>query len=435
MRCRFQFEPAWGEGDSAASRVVMRSAGHIRASFNSECRPVLEVGVGVKDQAFETCDANHDVICMKNPGQAACGPLPVLVGGAVAPRFLRIDGRRNLGKVITQSSLPRMKVVILLFLLTACLGLATTARAEPQLVNGVAAVVNQKVITRLDIENAVPIEAAESLMRLYGRQPELRQQKELELLQDALDQLVERELILHEFETAGLQLPDSIVEEYLRGIIRQRFGDRLNLTRELQAQGRTIASFRNEVREDYIVRAMRQRNVSSSVLVSPHKIEAYYQQNTNLFRVDDQIRLRMIFLGNRPDRPPAMTRRLADEILQRLEAGAAFEEMATIYSDGSQRVEGGDWGWIEPPKLNEDLAAVALTLQPGDLSDVIELTNGCYLMRLEEVRPAHVRPLPDVRDEIEQTLRMLEHQRLQKQWIDRLKSRSFINYFPMVGSM
>jgi hypothetical protein len=54
MRCRFQFEAAWGEGDSAASRVVLRSAGHLRASFNSECRPVLEVGVGVKHQAFET---------------------------------------------------------------------------------------------------------------------------------------------------------------------------------------------------------------------------------------------------------------------------------------------------------------------------------------------------------------------------------------------
>jgi peptidyl-prolyl cis-trans isomerase SurA len=328
-----------------------------------------------------------------------------------------------------------MKVVFALFLLVAGLPMAPTAQAEPRLINGIAALVNEKVITRLDIEKAVSAQDEQTLIRLYGRQPEVLQQKRLELRQDALDQLVERELILHEFNSAGYQLPDSIIEEYTRGIIRQRFGDRLNLIKELQAQGQTFDSFRREVRDEYIIRAMRQRHVSSSVIISPYKIKNYYQENSHLFRVDDQIRLRMIFLANRPDRPPAMTLRLANEILTRLKAGASFEEMATIYSDGSQRVEGGDWGWIEPTKLNEDLAQVALTLQPGDLSEVIELSNGAYLMRLEDIRAAHIQSLHDVREEIEKTLLMLEHQRLQKQWIDRLKSKSFVNYFPMVGSL
>jgi peptidyl-prolyl cis-trans isomerase SurA len=354
---------------------------------------------------------------------------------AGAPLSLRLTPAQTPLELSPHVISSRMKVATLLFLLAAGLSSATVVHAEPRLINGIAALVNQKVITRHDIDSAVSFEDEQALVRLYGRQPEVLQQKRLELRQDALDQLVERELILHEFETAGFQVPDSIIEEYLRGIIRQRFGDRLNLIKELQAQGRTFESFRREIREEYIVRAMRQRNVSASVLVSPYKIETYYQQNTNRFRVEDQIRLRMIFLGNRPERTPAMTRQLAAEILERLRAGAAFDEMASIYSDGSQRVEGGDWGWIEPPKLNEDLARVALTLEPGELSEIIELANGSYLMRLEEIRPAHVRSLSEVRDEIEQTLRMLEHQRLQKQWIDRLKSRSFVNYFPMVGAL
>jgi parvulin-like peptidyl-prolyl isomerase len=314
-------------------------------------------------------------------------------------------------------------------------GLALSAVAEPVLVDGIAAVVNKKIITRQDIERAVSVSDEQMLIRLYGRQPGLLEEHRRRLRQDALDQLVERELILHEFNTAGYQLPESVIEEYLRGIVRERFGDHLNLIRELQAQGRTFESFKREIREEYIVRAMRQKNVSSSVLVSPYKIESYYEQNTNSFRVDDQIRLRMIFLGNRADRTPDNTRDLAREILARLRDGASFEEMATIYSDGSQRVEGGDWGWIEPPKLNEDLAEVALGLQPGELSDVIELSGGCYLMRVEEFRHAHVRPLAEVRDEIEKTLLSQEQQRLQKQWIDRLKSKSFVNYYPMVGTL
>lgn len=335
---------------------------------------------------------------------------------------------------MARSIMLHVRIAVLFCLTLMVGGFMPSIQAEPSLVNGIAAIVNQKVITHLDIQNAVSIEDERALLRLYGQQPDLFRQRQLQLFQDALDQLIERELILHEFETAGYQVPESVIEEYLRGIIRQRFGDRLNLIKELQAQGRTSDSFRREIREEYIVRAMRQRHVSSSVLVSPHKIEDYYQQNTNLFRVDDQIRLRMIFLANRPDRTPPMTRQLAAEILDRLRAGIPFEEMAAIYSDGSQRVEGGDWGWIEPTKLNEDLAVVARTLEPGDLSDIIELPNGFYLMRLEEFRPAHVRSLSQVRDEIEQTLLMMEHQRLQRQWIDRLKSRSFVRYFPITGS-
>jgi peptidyl-prolyl cis-trans isomerase SurA len=320
-------------------------------------------------------------------------------------------------------------------ILIGCVGLAwgSAAGAEPQLLNGIAAKVNDKIITQEEIASAISVNDRQLLMRLYGRQPALLEEKMRQSQQDALDQLVERELILHEFETAGYQLPDSVIEEYMRGIIRERFGDRLNLVKELQLKGRTMESFKREVREDYIVQAMRQKNVSSSVLVSPYKIESYYGQNTNQFRVEDQIRLRMIFVANKPDRSAERTRQLAEEILSKIERGAAFKEMAAVYSDGSQRVEAGDWGLIEPSKLNEDLAKVAETLKPGEHSGVIELANGCYLMLVEEFRPAHVRSLADVRDEVERTLLLQERQRLYKQWIERLKAKSYVSYFPLTA--
>jgi parvulin-like peptidyl-prolyl isomerase len=60
---------------------------------------------------------------------------------------------------------------------------------------------------------------------------------------------------------------------------------------------------------------------------------------------------------------------------------------------------------------------------------VIETPNTCYLLLVEQKRPAHVKPLNEVRNEIEQNLRAQEQTRLQKQWIDRLKAKTFILYF------
>jgi peptidyl-prolyl cis-trans isomerase SurA len=167
------------------------------------------------------------------------------------------------------------------------LGALGEVSAQPQLLNGIAAKVNGKIITQEEIASAITVDDRQLLMRLYGRQPALLEEKMRQLRQDALDLLVERELILHEFETAGYQLPESVIDEYLKGIIRERYGDRLNLVKELQLKGQTTESFRREIRADYIVQAMRQKNVSSIVLVSPYKIESYYGQNTNQFRVED----------------------------------------------------------------------------------------------------------------------------------------------------
>ena len=55
--------------------------------------------------------------------------------------------------------------------------------------------------------------------------------------------------------------------------------------------------------------------------------------------------------------------------------------------------------------------------------------NAVYLMLVEEARNAHVRPLGEVREEIERILVITERGRLQKQWIEKLRKKSFVRYF------
>ena len=81
--------------------------------------------------------------------------------------------------------------------------------------------------------------------------------------------------------------------------------------------------------------------------------------------------------------------------------------------------------------MREDLAKVAFSLKPGELSDVLELPEGCYIMKVEEFHPAHTKPLNEVRGEIEKALEAEQRQRLRKQWIERLKAKAFIRLFQM----
>jgi len=306
--------------------------------------------------------------------------------------------------------------------------LCPSPRLHAEMVDGILAVINDTAITRQQVEEFIT-PAIDSMRREYAGQPEaVFQQKLIGAVNDGLEQLVERQLILHDFDVEGYRLPDSVVDELVQDSIRNRFGDRVTLMKTLQAQGETFESFRQEVRDQYIVTALRSKNIAQEIIISPYKIENYYHAHQDDFKVEDEIKLRMIALNKTSD-DDTNTVNLAREIRDKIKEGAAFADMASVYSQDSQRSQGGDRGWIERSVLRKELADAAFALQPGQVSDVIETPDTCYLMLVEQKRLAHVKPLNDVRDDIEKNLRAQEQARLEKQWIDKLKAKTFVLYF------
>ena len=297
-----------------------------------------------------------------------------------------------------------------------------------ELVDGIKAVVNSGVVTFAEVEDfAAP--AAQALRREYAGEPNLFQQKLGDALNDGLEQLVERQLILHSFDTEGYRLPDTVVDELVQERIRERFGDRITLMKTLQAQGETYEKFRREVREQYIVSALRAKNISpEKIIISPYKVETYYLVHQDDFKVEDEIKLRMIVL-NKTSGDDTNTANLAGEILAKIKEGATFQEMASVYSQGSQRSQGGDWGWVERSVLRKELTETAFKLKAGQVSGVIETPEACYLMLVEQTRPAHVKPLSEVRDDVETTLLTQEQKQLEQKWIEQLKKKAFIRLF------
>ena len=304
-------------------------------------------------------------------------------------------------------------------------GASLSLRAD--MADGVKAVVNDAVITYSQVEEFTA-PAADALRRQYADAPDMFQQKLNDALSDSLETLVERQLILRSFNVDGYQLPEDYVDQMVQDRIRERFGDRVTFIKTLQAQGMTVEQFRKEVRDQYIITALRQKNVSQEIVISPYKVETYYLAHTNDFKMEDQIKLRMIVLNKTSDDDTNTVQR-ANEVLAEIKNGASFQEMASVYSDGSQKNQGGDWGWVERSVLRKDLAEAAFSLKPGQVSGVIDTPESVYLMLVEQIRPAHVKPIGEIRDEIEKTLRTQEQARLEKQWIDGLKKKTFIRYF------
>ena len=121
---------------------------------------------------------------------------------------------------------------------------------------------------------------------------------------------------------------------------------------------------------------------------------------------------------------------LAGEIRQKITEGAEFARMAQMYSeDESTQEVGGDWGWIEQNTLNEQLTQVAFSLSPGEVSPVVQIGNAYYVLMVEAKKSAAVKPIADVRDEIEQNLIQKERLKVQNCWLDILREKAYIKIF------
>jgi peptidyl-prolyl cis-trans isomerase SurA len=317
-----------------------------------------------------------------------------------------------------------MKQWCIRFALTSFVVSALSAQAE--LANAIRAIVNDSVITFHEVES-LNQQTADLVVRKYSNSRSLLETKLTEMQNENLDKLVEQQLILREFKTAGYSLPESVIDDLVQETIKADFNDRATLTKTLEARGMSYEKFRQQIRERFIVEQLRLKNISQEIIISPHKIEKYYVDHREEFKEEDQVKLRRITLNKSSDPKGPNARKLAEEILQRLKEGATFTELAAIYSQGS--AESREGVWYYRTALRRELAEAAFALSPGQYSDVIETPGECYLLIVDEVNKSHYKPLTEVRAVIEKNLRLEERNRLEKQWIDRLKKKTFVQYF------
>ena len=299
---------------------------------------------------------------------------------------------------------------------------------EPQVVDGIAAIVNGEVITYSQVRSLS--EPREKQLQTQYTGAEL--QKQLKATRElALKDLIDRQLVLQAFKKEKYEIPDHFVNERMHEIIRQNFGgDRNTFIKTLEAQNYTLGEFKQKEMEQMIVQAMRSHNVKTKNIISPTKVDDYYKKHRDEFTTKEQIKLRMIMIPGQKDTATAPAQKaLAEEVLGRLAAGAEFDRTAQIYSEDSTRDNGGDWGWIERNTLAAPLEKIAFNMPLGRISNIIEYAGNYYILKVEDKHGGTTKSLVEVRPDIEKKLIQQEAQQIQERWIASLREKAYIKTF------
>lgn len=311
--------------------------------------------------------------------------------------------------------------------LTLAVGLQVAAvAATPETLDGVAAYVNDRLITIGDVVAEMAL--GDGRAQAWGAGEELRSRLQT-AWRDALQRAIERELILAEFKRREARVPERAVDEEIEAIISRRYqGNRAAFLDALARERLTLDDFRQRIEESLAVVLLRRQEVNQRVLVGPGDILDFYRAHPERFRVSpESVRLQMIVLpAGETEAARTATRQRAEQIRAEALAGKDFGELARTHSEDTYRERGGDRGFTPLSALRPELADMIGRLRQGEISPVIEAGDHFFLLRVLDRAPEAWRPLEEVREEIERELRKRMEEELHARWIATLRDRHVV---------
>ena len=283
---------------------------------------------------------------------------------------------------------------------------------EKPLADGIAAIVNTEIITVSELQTEMADETFRLKARYEGGElAEHLSQKRYEIL----TRMIEHKLQLQEAKAKKISISDEEVDKTWEQVRKNPTGF-----------SPPAAQSKAGLREELMVRRVRDMEVRRGLFVSPQELRAYYKEQKQQFTSPDTHHIRQILLLPKLDETIETLKTRAAVLLGELNEGRDFEKLAELFSDGSGSVMGGDLGFVTKKELLAPLGEALNKLSPGEVSPLIETEIGIHILRLEESRPGITQPFEKVKEVIASQLYQKKFQESYNVWLSSLKNKAYI---------
>ena len=260
-------------------------------------------------------------------------------------------------------------------------------------------------------------------VQVGARGDQLELLKELRI--EAMDLMVEQELVAQAAGKEGIEVDPAEVDKYIEEM--SSVFDRDDQFRmKLEGDGFTEESFRRHIGRMLAAKAYLDRIRMDASDVSETDLQRFYDDNEQRLTLPERVRVRHILLkwkplGTQDDR--AALRKQMQPILERARAGEDFAALAREFSeDSGTRQNGGDTGLFMRGTMVPPFEQAAFSLQPGEISDPIDTVFGVHILKVEERQEGRLLPLDDVRDQLRDYVREQQMEAAVQAKIDELRA-------------
>jgi len=307
------------------------------------------------------------------------------------------------------------------------LALLGAPRARAELVDRVAAVVNNDVITLSEVEKRAAPELARIDQETGGAE---RGQKRAAAMKRILDTMIDEKLVDNELKELKVTIGDKEVDAAIDEVKKSYNLNDEQLQQAVAREGYTVAEYREQMRKQIGRYKLISEKVRKNVKVSDADVQTEYDRMTRAEGEDYEVHVRHILIAvprnaSQAQVEQARTKAAAVAVEAR-EPGVDFAELAKKRSEGSSSSDGGDLGFFKRGTMVPEFEKVAFALKTGEVSDPVRTQFGWHVLKLEEIRKLGMKPLAEVRPEIEERLRRAQADRLTSQYMETLRNAAVV---------
>ena len=260
---------------------------------------------------------------------------------------------------------------------------ASTAFAAPQVVDKVAAVVNNGVVLESDV--AGMMQSVKGQARQAGQQlPD-----DATLRHQVIERLVMDNIMLQMAKQSGVQISDAQLDQAIGNIAAQNKMTPAQLRSRLTQDGMNYAAYREQIRKEMLTSEVRNNEVRRRVSILPQEVDALATQISAQNDAGTELNISHILLPL-PENPSQQQvddqEALARKLVNDAKSGADFGKMAITYSADPQALKGGNMGWGRLQELPSLFAQALITAKKGDIIGPIRSGVGFHILRINDVR-------------------------------------------------
>ncbi len=296
--------------------------------------------------------------------------------------------------------------------------------ADAQLLDRIAAIVNDDVILFSDLKAALAKTQAELATKGIAIQDPLALERKV------LDSLILQKLELQKAKQLGITVTDDEVAEALAKIAKQNGLTLEQLQATLNRQTpHGFITFRDQIRQQLLLEKLQQKVALSQAQVTEEEIDNYLQrsqlqQNHWTYHLG-HIMLALPESANAEQRK--QLKRQMEVIRQKLLAGEDFSQIAVRFSQGSKALQGGDLGWLDYEQMPTFFAKEVTQLQPGEISPIIRSPVGFHIIKLLGKKAKDAQANTNSREAALQTLRLQKANEVLELWLKQLRDEAFVD--------
>jgi peptidyl-prolyl cis-trans isomerase SurA len=311
------------------------------------------------------------------------------------------------------------------FCLTAIFLLLTPVMGGAETLDRIAAVVNQNIITTYQLQKAMADSQAENAKEAEGSDAKGGD----ELQRQVLSKLIEDDLVQQRIDELKIEVSDDEIEGAIRDVETQNKLTPEQLEAALQAQGMTMAEYRQNLRRQILRYKLLGREVQSKVEVTNQDLLDYFREHIAEYRGAPYVRLsRISFLV--PDKASTAeidaVHNKAEAALALLQGGEDFNAVLLSYSSDKNAI-GGDMGEFSEGQLTPAFAQAIRNLKEGEITGIIETPGGFHILKITELSKGKIRKFDTVKEEIRKILQEEKSKERYQEWAAGLKKNAYID--------